>query len=365
MEKIPETNFFELGYRRSFDGLRGVAITFVVCDHASILSNNFGFIGVDLFFVLSGFLITCLLVEEWNRCGRISLDRFYIRRALRLLPALVVLLIAVTGYGLVTHQLMRYARVSCYAFFYSTNWVIVFTGLSTGNGSYLRHTWSLSIEEQFYLIWPAVLVFMISRVSRVVLLRMVFAAGLLFWVLRFILYFTTATGFDRLFYGTDTRADSLFLGCTVAMVMSFGMGAKTSSAKKYIHLLAMASVMGLFGYGYAYDCYDDAAYYWGWFGVSLCGAVIIMDLLLTERGVLHTFLSSAPLVYLGKLSYGLYLWHYPIFCVLIELGWPWWKNVIIGALLTIAATLGSYYWVEMPCQRWKKRFSWNSGISQT
>jgi peptidoglycan/LPS O-acetylase OafA/YrhL len=153
----PDPPPFHLGYRRSLDGIRGVAILFVVLVHDGIIRDTFGFIGINTFFVLSGFLITCLLVEEWDMSNDIRFREFYVRRALRLLPALLIMLIAFVVFAFFfdpRRKAIREFYEALRALFYFTNWARIFR---IGRTVTLVHTWSLSVEEQFYFTWPFIL----------------------------------------------------------------------------------------------------------------------------------------------------------------------------------------------------------------
>src|ERR1051325_9449434 len=152
---------FHLGYRRNLDGVRGLAILLVLINHSTLLGDGFGFVGVNTFFVLSGFLITCLLTEEYEKSGRISLRDFYMRRALRLLPALVTMLIAFVIFVFLTDPHKRAVRElheALFALFYFSNWAGI---LRIGRHISLAHTWSLSVEEQFYIVWPLILLLLL------------------------------------------------------------------------------------------------------------------------------------------------------------------------------------------------------------
>src|SRR5205823_6453336 len=216
---------FRLGYRPYLDGLRGIFVLLVLMLHADVPFTRGGYIGVDGFFVLSGFLITALLVQEWGRTEKIDLIAFYRRRILRLFPALLALLIA----------------CALFTLFYTTgaaaedNWrgilsALVYVGNWTrigylGNWHHglgmLDHTWSLAVEEQFYLTWPLLLAFMLSRrfaVRRIfaIAVSLLFASALLKVVLMY-----SEGPITRIGIGTDTRADALLAGCVVALLLSF------------------------------------------------------------------------------------------------------------------------------------------------
>lgn len=214
---------FELGYRRGLDGLRGVSILAVVADHARLLPARAGFLGVDVFFVLSGFLITSLLLEEWQQARRISLKKFYLRRTLRLLPALFAALVLIDAYTWIfvspAYGAMS-ARDALTALFYSSNWVHI---MDVQRPGIFAHTWSLSIEEQFYLIWPLALIWLLRRTSsRLSLLRWI-VLGIFLSEMTRIALTATYTEWLRMYCGTDTRADALLIGCAISVVLSSGL----------------------------------------------------------------------------------------------------------------------------------------------
>ena len=167
---------FELGHRRALDGLRGVAVLAVLGFHGGVPFMRGGFLGVDVFFVLSGFLITSLLYEEWRRTGAIRLRAFYMRRVLRLLPALILLLLALTIYAIWLpwpDQRARLRAEIAFTLLYVANWALAFRLVP--DLGFLAHAWSLAIEEQFYLVWPLALLLLLRsgvRLPRVIALVM-------------------------------------------------------------------------------------------------------------------------------------------------------------------------------------------------
>ena len=201
------------------DGLRGIAIIVVLIHHQlTSFSLKGGFLGVDLFFVLSGFLITSLLLSEFERTGSISIRKFYMRRVLRLGPALALYLIACVIVAYYTQQisLSRQLKLIAYALLYSTNWRMAFNWDPVLDPTAI--IWSLSIEEQFYLVWPLLLFGCLALGLK----RKFMAVGLVAVIIGICLHRNTllANGahLTRLYYGTDTRADALLVGCLTALV---------------------------------------------------------------------------------------------------------------------------------------------------
>jgi peptidoglycan/LPS O-acetylase OafA/YrhL len=199
----------------SLDGLRGLAILAVMLNNARYLPG--GFLGVDIFFVLSGFLITALLLQEWQRTGTIRLGAFYARRALRLLPALFALLALVLVAPGLFYLAARPWKDAAIAALYATNWVNAF---SLRNMAILDHTWSWTVEEQFYVLWPPLVpVLLALRVRRRWILSMVLLGISVSTRLRLLLWDGPAS-IKRLYYGLGTRLDALLVGCLVALLVS-------------------------------------------------------------------------------------------------------------------------------------------------
>jgi peptidoglycan/LPS O-acetylase OafA/YrhL len=340
-----------LGYRPALDGVRGVSILVVMAAHAKLISLSFGFVGVDIFFVLSGFLITSLLVEEWLKYGFVSLKAFYLRRALRLLPALTTLVLVLIGLHLIIPSWRRnvwdIALNGLGALCYVSNWLRI---LNLWRGTLLDHTWSLSIEEQFYLIWPWCLLLLLKRVgSFTAIIRwLVFAlVVVIFW--RMLTFFSGANEF-RTSRGTDTRADSLLMGCIAGVLFATGLMTKASWFKWLIKGLAFLAIPALARFGSREgnpNIYVAVVYPL----TSLFAVILILELLLAETGKLNWFFSQPWLVYVGRLSYTLYLWHFPIFVMMEPYG------LAAQLSVTMAVTVLSFYLVERPSLNFKKRFS--------
>jgi peptidoglycan/LPS O-acetylase OafA/YrhL len=353
---------FQLGYRRWLDGLRGVAILSVLAFHLRLLPG--GSLGVDIFFVLSGFLITALLAEEWQRYGSISLKAFYLRRGLRLLPAFLTLLV-ILGASSVWMQSADEARalraevmVACG---YIANWPALHgTGMPA-----LGHTWSLSVEEQFYLLWPVILYGMVRlKLTRRQILMVICAGILVSASLRMTLYDLHRTAGPekaayllRLYMGLDTRADSLLVGCLVGLLVSWDL---LPRSRRFVNWANIASVVSVVSLSYLAwkRCLDHSQYYHGLFtAVALMVGVIIVRMVSSPSRVGSLLLESTVLVSIGRISYGLYLYHLPITYWLdpAGLGWQHPAMTLLVVGLTFAAALLSFYCIEGPCLRLKDR----------
>jgi peptidoglycan/LPS O-acetylase OafA/YrhL len=352
---------FHLGYRRWLDGLRGLAILLVLSFHLGLLPG--GSLGVDVFFVLSGFLITVLLVEEWQRRGAISLRAFYLRRALRLWPAFFTLLfiLGLSSLLLEPHAATARRREIIVAACYVANWPMLHrTAMET-----LGHTWSLSVEEQFYLLGPMLLYALLRwKLRRRRMLLLVCAGILASAALRLMLYrMHRVPGLDntanilRLYMGLDTRADALLVGCLLGLLTAWRL---LPTTKRFISWSGVAALGSFGGLGYLawVRCLDHSQYYHGLFTVvALMVAVIIARLLSGPSHISSWVLESTPLVGLGRISYGAYLYHIPVICWVrsAHLEWGNAGTTLLAVALTLAAALLSYYCIERPCLRLKDR----------
>jgi peptidoglycan/LPS O-acetylase OafA/YrhL len=324
-------------HRPELDGLRGIAIILVLGAHTRMpgFADGGGGAGVTLFFVLSGYLITSLLLAERSKTGRVSLRAFYYRRALRLFPALAVVLIAVAlivATGLMPENVRQlgtdYRVVFLGVLTYVSNWVAV-AGWSLG---VLGHTWSLAVEEQFYIIWPALLLIGLRMGSaRFAVVVLLIAIAVTPW--RFVVASDSVGGADHLAAGTDCHADALLLGCVVAL-----LGTRMSQAAGWVGIAGLCVVMWL----------TTAANT----VVFLPVAVIVSTLSVAGCPVR---LAWAPLAFLGRISYGLYLWHQ----IVNMWGMPWF--VVVPLSFAIACV--SFALIERPFLKLKDRLRMDRPVS--
>jgi peptidoglycan/LPS O-acetylase OafA/YrhL len=349
--RLPEVR---LGYRPELDGLRGIAILSVVSMHAFNWPRG-GFLGVDLFFVLSGFLITTLLVEEWRSHGSISLRAFYRRRALRLIPGLVVvvgvyvilsLAIQLYGSGPASHHLCRHLAGALAGIFYVSN-IVQAAGAALPRG--IRHLWSLGTEEQFYLLWPPILLLTLSRVRtgtrRLQLFLGIALAVVVVWRLALTL---GGASQHRLYFAPDTSCDTLIVGCILGLWFatdSIPHLLRKSVGRHALHIVGVATVVGLM---FATRDWSDRSLFAGTITLfALASATLIAIAVLEPRSLLGRLLRLQPLVFTGRISYSLYLWH-PIILTQTRLA-P--LPAVVASFLV--ATL-SYYVVERPFLRMKR-----------
>jgi peptidoglycan/LPS O-acetylase OafA/YrhL len=353
---------FHLGYRRWLDGLRGLAVLAVLAFHFHLIRG--GFLGVDVFLVLSGFLITTLLAQEWQRHGAISLKRFYLRRALRLLPAFAVLLFVC---GIVSLFLksakdgIALRNEIVVAACYVTNWPALHkTGMPT-----LAHTWSLSLEEQFYVIWPVLLWGMLRLgLGRGKMLLLVCAGILASALVRAWLYFRYPAWtpewictVSRLYTGLDTRADALLVGCLVGLLAVWGLLPKSRLFLLGARLGALASFATL-GCMLVRCHMEQRQLYCGYFtAAALMVAVILVRLLSAPSRLGSLILESPFLVGIGRISYALYLVHIPIILMIgaDHIGPSHPATTLLAVGLSFAAAVFSYYWIERPFLQLKLR----------
>ena len=318
----------------ALDGLRGLAVIAVLFFHAGKLRG--GFLGVDLFFALSGFLITGLLLAEVDRRGRVGLIAFWGRRFRRLLPAVLLLLVAVTVIVTIVASVPERAATledGPWAQFYLANWHAI-----AGHRDYwasfelprmFGHLWSLAIEEQFYMVWPIVvglIAWRASRPHRAVLVFCIVASSLsLLWMIALF----NPSDPTRVYIGTDTRASSLLLGAlfaTAPMRSAVGRVVKRSTGAFTALVTMIAAVIGA-----SWFLVDGPSSQWlfrgGLFVHSLLSALLVALCAANPRAVASRSIGVAPLAMIGVLSYSLYLWHWPIYALLTEQrtnlsGWP-------------------------------------------
>ncbi len=352
------------------DGVRAIAVVPVLLYHALVPAWPGGFLGVDVFFVISGYLITTLVITEYGDTGRFSVAHFWLRRARRLLPALYLVLAATIAYALFFLPDGRLGlRGNVFAALtYVTNWYQVFSGQSyfeiSGRGPLLNHLWSLAVEEQFYLLWPLLLLALLRlRLgnTRTALLTLGLAAISAIWMS--MLYPAAAGDPTRVFVRTDARACGLLIGAAMAFVWSpWRMADDVANPRARrsrltgpgaLDLVGLAAVVALaYSYGTVND-FDPFVYRGGFFFVSAIAAVIIA-VAVHPRSVWSRLLGIAPLRYLGTRSYGIYLWHWPIFQITrpgLDIDIHGTANLLTRVGLTCAVAELSFRFVERPVRR--------------
>ena len=335
----------------ALDGLRAVAAFIVLVSHVWTTALPGGGLGVVLFFALSGYLITTLLLVEARANGRLDLPRFYGRRALRLLPALALLLAVVSVHATLRGHPIQGDLLP--VAFYVGNWVRAFGG----DLGLLGPTWSLGVEEQFYIVWPVAFLLTIRlcrrRAERLPLaLGVVSAAGCLVALgLRILEWSPEAT--NRIYNGTDTRMDSLLYGCLLGCLLQATASERTArpiagaapAGALVIAILVVAEPQGDAGpLAFLYPTVGYAL-------ISIAATCVVAGLVLRPAARGARLLAAAPIVWLGTVSYGLYLWQVPVIAALEQVGCPAALLFPAAAGLTVAVAAGSYYCVERPLQR--------------
>lgn len=346
---------FRLGYLSCLDGLRGFAVLVVIAFHANVPFLQGGLIGVDIFFVLSGFLITALLIQEWEQYGKINFKNFYIRRALRLLPALVALLfIYVIVASLFPDNPRNHILAAFIALVNLTNWARAFDWEIP---SFLGHTWSLSIEGQFYLLWPPILMILLRYMQSRFLITIIVFSSALFLGLYRVYMLATGASVSRLYNGLDTRADSLLLGCVVGIAIASNLIPKDNRILGVIKYASIVSWLGLLVMIVVARLESHIMYYYGYFIISIFSGFIILSFFLYPSLLPRKMMNKKWLVWLGRISYGLYLWHYPVFRVLqLKVSSSWLLVLIIGGGLSIFIATLSFYFLERPLFQLKSSF---------
>jgi peptidoglycan/LPS O-acetylase OafA/YrhL len=357
-EQTGETKviFRALGHVPELDGVRGIAVLMTVVAHSFFtIAPGGGLTGVALFFVLSGFLITSILVAEWDKTALISLRRFYARRILRLAPALAAVLIlylVLAFSGLSPVALGDRLRSAFFVATYFGNW----QSASGGNLAELSHTWSLAVEDQFYFLWPVSLVFLLrsglSR-SRIIAVTAVAMAALV--LLRAVAWTSGGVPWERVFYGTDMVGSSLLIGCLAALAFSWGLlpklpGSRAIAVGALVTLLATCALVSqhdLVGRLYLATI--------GFPIIAIASATLIVTLALDRSAA--PFLGHPVLVYFGRISYALYLWH---LLTIQVLGKVFHIAGVERSVISIPIAIGlatlSYLAIERPFLRLKRHF---------
>jgi peptidoglycan/LPS O-acetylase OafA/YrhL len=349
-----------LPYLPGLDALRALAVTAVFAYHAIPGDAPGGFIGVDIFFVLSGYLITSLLLREFESRGGISLRGFWARRARRLFPAvwLLIAVCLVISAVFIPDSLIATRRDALASLLYVQNWNLILESQSyfgaIGRPPLLQHLWTLSIEEQFYLVWPLVLLAVLPRLRARGLLAVCLTGALGSTLLMWALYAPDKDP-SRVYFGTATRAAPLLLGAALAIVWPAGrlQAGIARGARITLDALGVAALVTLLFVIATVHDYQPGLYRGGLTLIALVTAVLIA--VMVHPGARLGHLADRSLLrWLGARSYGIYLWHWPVIVltrpnldVPIE-GWP---LVIMQATITLAIAAASYRFLEQPIRR--------------
>jgi len=380
-----------IAYVPALDGVRAVAILVILGFHGGVYLTNGGFYSLDTFFTLSGFLITSLLISEWGGTATVRLGAFWARRARRLLPALLLMLLGVAAFAAFvvprgTYPTLRTDSIS--ALFYFANWHFIAAGGNyfnqTALTSPLTHTWSLAVEEQFYLVWPIVFLLVMKRWRSLRVLLGVCVAGVLASAIEMALLYSPAD-VNRVYYGTDTRAQSLLVGAGLATALAMWERrrvARWQSAKDATSITsggavlaartrrgrAVVLVVGLVGvavstYLWTRITYnEDIAYRGGFLVAALATACVLFSVVCSPTSPLAWLLSLRPLRFVGRISYGLYLWHFPLFIYLdhARTGLVGYPLFAVRLAATFCVAVASFYLVERPIRQGTLLSGWRA-----
>jgi peptidoglycan/LPS O-acetylase OafA/YrhL len=362
-----------LSYLPGLDGVRACAVIAVMLFHYGIPHMGGGFMGVDAFFVLSGFLITSLLIGEWRQTLTIRLGAFWARRARRLLPALFLVLLFVAFFASVIVPKGTYGALrldSLATLLYVSNWHFIlvnnnYFAETVASGNPLNHTWSLAVEEQFYIVWPLVVLGVMRFLGSLrALLALCVAAAIGTAVWTHVVY-GGGLNQNRAFLGTDTRSQCLFIGCALAVALVMlahrsheeGRLAKgelwrpsTAAGQRLCGALGLVGAVVAVVMWVVTTSFSSFPYQGGFFVIGVAVAAVILSTVAAPHSIVPRLLSVTPIRYVGRISYGLYLWHWPVFIWLNHertglTGYPLFG---LRVLVTFAISVASFHLVERP-----------------
>jgi peptidoglycan/LPS O-acetylase OafA/YrhL len=359
-----------LPYLAAIDGLRALAVTAVLLYHAQIGALPGGFLGVDVFFVISGYLITSLLLTDRQAHGRVSLLAFWKRRARRLLPALFALIIAALVYSVIflPGEVASLRGNALAGFGYVSNWYLIFDKQSyfesLGRPSLLRHLWSLAVEEQFYVIWPIVFALLLARIRRRYAIAIILAGAIASSALMAYLYNPDLDP-SRVYYGTDTRAAGLLIGA--ALAFAWQIGRLPERAVRLTRHLAdvsgVAALGGLAAIAIFVSEHSSFLYRGGFALVALLTAVLIAACVHPSSRVMRGLLGRQPLTWIGTRSYSIYLWHWPVFMLTrpeLDISLDGAPLLALRLVITAVVAEASYRLVESPVRSGALGRAWQS-----
>jgi len=352
------------------DGLRGIAVLAVIIYHADVSMLVGGFLGVDVFFVLSGFLITSLLIEELTRTNSVDRARFYIRRIRRLMPALfLVLFFSVLVSGLFVLDAAYHVRRDLpWAITFVLNWSYLFFEQSyfvnISRPPLLQHLWSLSVEEQFYVVWPIMLIALYKvKIGKITPRAKIFiaSAALAIASTAWMIHLSVSNGFpipndpSRVYFGTDTHAMGLLVGCAAAALwrsdrLNERLTPDRAAAMNGLGLLSLAGLAYFFVF---VSELNEFLYRGGFLVLSLLTAVLVV--ISAHPGLkFGSRLGNPVLKWFGDRSYGIYLWHWPIFVLMrsgIDIQWPDPIAFVVKIAIVLVISDLSYRFVELPIRK--------------
>jgi peptidoglycan/LPS O-acetylase OafA/YrhL len=354
---------FRLGNRPPLTGIRAFVIVSILIYHSTFATLPGAWASITVFFVLSGFLITSMLVGEHDRTDRISLTTFYTRRAVRLIPPLAITVALLGIYAAVVTvpdaPQRIWGDVSAAVFYYAD--VRSASGREPFFG-FLSQAWSLSIEEQFYVAWSLLLVVALTIGRRwaaylVSATGAALSAGLGFWLLLRDPQVTHATVL-RVYYGFGSRADALFVGCLLGLVATGGhLDQPPAFVRRLSALLALASA-GLLAWIAVNVTFGTRPSLLVWLPLTIVASVFLIAYFVScPDGLGSKFVGLAPFVLVGNLAYTVYLVHWPVYVALSvdTVHWSFWPVEVLRLTITFAIALASWFLVERPLMRWRRR----------
>ncbi|PTI52803.1 acyltransferase [Staphylococcus xylosus] len=361
-------------YMPGIDGLRAIAVIGIIIYHLNKQWLTGGFLGVDTFFVISGYLITSLLLFEYESTGIINLKQFWLRRIRRLIPAMLVLVIVVTVATLIFKpgEIVNIKQDVFAAVFYVSNWWYIATGVNYFEQFAfmpLKHLWSLAIEEQFYIIFPIVFILLLLTIKKYRNVTLVFWIISLISLLAMIIISQSQTGHSRVYFGTDTRLQTMLLGVIFAFVWPpFKLKKNPNHILRTIidsiGIVGIALLLMLF---FKVNDNSNWIYNGGFYLISLLTLFVIMSAV-HPSGYFAKILGNPLFIYIGKRSYSLYLWHFPVISFIhsyyVDGQLPVYVYVI-DIILTIVLAEMSYRYIETPFRKQGiKAFSISRGNKQ-
>lgn len=351
----------KMNYMPGLDGLRAIAVLGIIIYHLNKQWLSGGFLGVDTFFVISGYLITSLLLIEYNQTGSISLKKFWYRRVKRLIPAMLFVVSVTTILTLLLQraEIIRVKQDAIAAIFYVSNWWYIAKDVNYFDQfsfEPLKHLWSLAIEEQFYLFFPLVLIFLLLKVKKPKQITLIFWVISLASLLAMVLITHPGMNFSRVYFGTDTRLQTLLLGVILAFLWPPNRLKKdppfmVRASVDIVGVIAFAILIGLF------FVVEDQSYwiYNGGFYLISGITLFLIASVVHPSGLLARFMGNPIFVYIGQRSYSLYLWHFPVIIFthryFVAGQIPVWVY-FIDLILTVTMAEVSYRYVETPFRKY-------------
>ncbi len=347
------------GRYAAIDGYRGLFVILVMLYHFGVTALAGGWVGINHFFVFSGFLITRLLVKEYNRTGRISIRAFYIRRARRIVPPLLVLVAAVLIHTAIFENAVQKKQFGGDAFAtlgFFLNWRLIgrhdaYFDLF-GHVTPVRHAWTLSVEEQFYVLAPwliLIVCMLVRRRARRAVVAFALAGASALWTAH--IGFHGITSLPRLYYATDTRAQAILVGVAMGLLLGVDRRGREPAqlSRSATHVLAWAGFLLSVGAIFVLSPTSSWVYDGGGMLLFALGAALMGFAAIDQRGLLiNRLFGWGPLVYLGRISYGLYLYHWPIHLWLPMHGLPPVLSGAIQLLLSLIVASISFRFLELP-----------------